>query len=109
MEERARLRNNALDAYLLAGLGFESPPELAVRGLLGALQIHALCGDLSRALEVARDITTIYPGTSGAEIAHAFLARTDPNGSQLPKEATGFTVSSNPAKDMDEKTSQKRP
>lgn len=109
MAERARLRNNALEGYLLAGLDSESPPELAVRGLLGALQIHALCGELSRALEVARDITTIFPRTSGAEIAQAFLARTYSNGSEPPKEATGSAVSSNPAKNLDEKAPQKRP
>lgn len=106
--ERARLRDNALDSYLLAGLGSESPPELAVNGLLGALQIHSLCSDMSRATEIARDITMIYPSTSGAETAHAFLARPHSNGSKSPREATGSTVSLNPPNDIDENPSQKR-
>jgi hypothetical protein len=80
--ERERLRNMALDSCLRAGLGCDSPPELAVRGLLGALQIHELCGDSDRALEIARDIAAIYPNTPGAQIAREFLARAQSPGSE---------------------------
>ncbi len=109
--ERERLRNLALDSCLLAGLGSESPPELAVRGLLGALQIHKLCGDQSRALEIARDIAAIYPGHPGAQIAREFLTRAtaSSSGASSSPPQSNPSSSSNPSRDIQERASQKTP
>ncbi len=108
--ERDRLRNLALDSCLLAGLGSESPPELAVRGLLGALQIHELCGDQSRALEVARDIAAIYPAHPGAQIAREFLTRATAisSGTSSSTPQTNPTPS-NPSTDFQKRDSANTP
>ncbi len=72
--ERHRLYNEALDLYLYPSLFVGSETEPAARGLWGAAGIHLLAGESQKALECARDIVTIYPGTKSARPAAEFIA-----------------------------------
>ncbi len=58
--ERARLINDALDFYLYPYLFYGSEPDVAARGLWGAVEIYESTGDERNALEAARDITILY-------------------------------------------------
>lgn len=72
--ERHRLYNESLDLYLYPYLFYGSETEPAARGLWGALQIYDFVGEKSQALECARDLTTIYPGTKFASLATDYIA-----------------------------------
>lgn len=71
--ERHRLYNEALDLYLYPSLFVGSETEPAARGLWGAAGIYQLAGESQKALECARDIITIYPGTKFAKPAAEFI------------------------------------
>jgi tetratricopeptide (TPR) repeat protein len=71
--ERARLYNEALDLFLFAPLFYGSDVEPAARGLWGALEIYRDSGELVPAMETARDLLALYPGTPQANKAEEFL------------------------------------
>jgi len=71
--ERARLYNEALDLYLYPYLFLGSEIEPAARGLWGAVGIYKFTGETQNALECARDLVTIYPGTKYAKQAQDFI------------------------------------
>ena len=72
--ERNRLYNEALDQYLYPYLFFGSQVEPSARGLWGAIEVYRFAGDQKQALEASRDLITIYPDTSYARLAGAFVA-----------------------------------
>jgi hypothetical protein len=72
--ERNRLYHEALDLYLYPSLFQGSATVAAARGLWGAIGVYQLAGEPPNALECARDITIIYPGTEYASRANAFIA-----------------------------------
>jgi tetratricopeptide (TPR) repeat protein len=72
--ERNRLYNEALDQYLYPYLFFGSQVEPSARGLWGAIEVYRFVGDQKQALEASRDLITIYPETSYAKLAGAFVA-----------------------------------
>jgi hypothetical protein len=86
--ERHRLYNEALDLYLYPYLFFGSETEAAARGLWGAAEVYQFTGEIPAAVESARDLTAIYPGTKYAALAEKFLAG-------LPEDQRQF----NPEKD----------
>lgn len=71
--EYHRLFNEAIDHYLFAPLfyGSEIPP--ASRGLWSASQLYAFADKKEDAIECARDLLILYPGTPHAELARNFL------------------------------------
>lgn len=72
--ERNRLYHEAVDLFLFPALFEGSQAEPAARGLWGAVGIYQLTGEAANALECARDITIIYPGTKYAAPAKDFIA-----------------------------------
>ena len=72
--ERNRLYNEALDHYLYPYLFFGSQVEPSARGLWGAIELYRFVGDQTQAREASQDLVTIYPDTSYAKLAGAFLA-----------------------------------
>jgi len=72
--ERNRLYNDALDQFLYPYLFFGSQVEPAARGLWGAIELYRFVGDMKQAREASQDLVTIYPQTSYAKQASAFLA-----------------------------------
>lgn len=78
--ERHRLYHEALDLYLFPYLFFGSEAEPAARGLWGAARVYQFTGETAQAVECARDIAAIYPGTKYAIPARQFL-------DSLPQEA----------------------
>ncbi len=71
--ERNALYHKTLDLFLQAALLPGGSPELAMRGLWGALGIHRRCGQLSLAAETARDLIAFFPGSAFATKATLFL------------------------------------
>jgi hypothetical protein len=71
--ERNRLYEEVLQLYLYPALFFGSESEAASRGLWAVAQICQSAGDLKEALEVSRDLVFIYPETSYAQRAAAFI------------------------------------
>jgi hypothetical protein len=71
--ERSRLYEEVLQLYLYPALFYGSESEAASRGLWAVAQICQSAGDLKQALEVARDLVFIYPETSYAPRATAFI------------------------------------
>ncbi|MFZ4774749.1 MAG: hypothetical protein ACOYM3_05265 [Terrimicrobiaceae bacterium] len=72
--ERHRLYHESLDLYLYPSLFAGSESEAAARGLWGAAGIYLLAGESQNALECARDIAVLYPGTKAARAATDFIA-----------------------------------
>lgn len=72
--ERNRLYNEALDQYLYPYLFFGSQVEPSARGLWGAIELYRFVGNRKQAEEASQDLVTIYPNTSYAKLAAAFLA-----------------------------------
>lgn len=72
--ERARLFNESLDLLLFAPLFYGSDIEPAARGLWGAVEVYRDAGELIPAMETARDLLALYPGTPQAQNAEKFLA-----------------------------------
>ena len=72
--ERNRLYNEALDQYLYPYLFFGSQVEPSARGLWGAIELYRFVGDQKQAKEASEDLVTIYPDTSYAKLAGAYLA-----------------------------------
>jgi hypothetical protein len=71
--ERHRLYHAALDLFLFPYLFFGSEIEPASRGLWAAIEIYQQAGEFIPAMEAARDLLVLYPGTPAAERAQAFL------------------------------------
>ena len=71
--ERSRLYNEALDLYLYPYLFFGSEVDPAARGLWGAVGVYKFTGETQNALECARDLVAIYPGTSYAKQAQDYI------------------------------------
>ncbi|HEY5813912.1 MAG TPA: hypothetical protein VIT23_14805 [Terrimicrobiaceae bacterium] len=71
--QRNRLYEEALELYLYPSLFFGSEIDPAARGLWGAVEVFRFAGDLRQAIEASRDLVTIYPETSHAKQALAFL------------------------------------
>jgi len=71
--ERNRLYHEAVDLFLYPSLFEGSQAEAAARGLWGAVGIYQLTGEAANALECARDITILYPGTKYAAPAKDFF------------------------------------
>jgi tetratricopeptide (TPR) repeat protein len=72
--ERSRLYNESIDLFLFAPLFFGSDVEPAARGLWGAMEIYLASGDMMPAMETARDLLALYPGTPQAARAEEYLA-----------------------------------
>jgi len=72
--ERNRLYHEAIDLYLYPSLFEGSEAAGAARGLWGAIEIYQLAGEPRNALECAKDIAIIYPGTEQAALANALIA-----------------------------------
>lgn len=72
--ERNKLYNEALDLYLYPYLFFGSEVEPSARGLWGAIEVYRSAGDLKLAMETARDLVAIYPGTRYTRQADEFIA-----------------------------------
>jgi tetratricopeptide (TPR) repeat protein len=72
--ERNKLYNDALDQFLYPYLFFGSQVEPAARGLWGAIELYRFVGDTKQAREASQDLVTIYPNTSYAKLANAYLA-----------------------------------
>lgn len=72
--ERNRLYHEAVDLFLYPSLFEGSQAEAAARGLWGAVGIYQLTGEAANALECARDITILYPGTKYAAPAKELIA-----------------------------------
>jgi hypothetical protein len=72
--ERERLYHAALDLYLYPCLFYGSEAGPAARGLWGALRLYESAGDPAAALECARDIVALYPGTKHATLARDWIA-----------------------------------
>ncbi len=72
--ERNRLYHEAVDLFLYPSLFEGSQADAAARGLWGAVGIYQLTGESANALECARDITILYPGTKYAAPAMEFIA-----------------------------------
>lgn len=72
--ERTRLYHAALDYYLLPAVLPDITPDLAIRGLSGALRIHQQCSTPALAAEAAKDLIALYPGSAQANDAASFLA-----------------------------------
>ncbi len=73
-QERTRLYHAALDYYLLPALLPGVAPDLAIRGLWGAMRLHQKCNAPALAAETAKDLIALYPATKHAIDAAAFLA-----------------------------------
>lgn len=71
--ERNRLYDQVLQLYLYPALFYGSESEVASRGLWAVAQICQSAGDFKQALEVSRDLVFIYPETSYAQRATAFI------------------------------------
>jgi len=71
--ERARLYEEALDLFLFAPLFYGSDAGPSARGLWAVLEIYRDAGELVPAMETARDLLALYPGTSQAQRAEQFL------------------------------------
>ncbi len=71
--ERERLYNEALDLYLHPYLFLGSDTHAASRGLWGAVEVYRFGGDERNAIESARDLTMLYPGTRYATLGKEFL------------------------------------
>jgi len=72
--ERNRLYHEAVDLFLYPALFEGARADAAARGLWGAVGIYQLAGEAANALECARDITILYPGTKYAAPAKEFIA-----------------------------------
>jgi tetratricopeptide (TPR) repeat protein len=71
--ERNRLYDEVLELYLHPALFFGSEIHAASRGLWAVVEICKSAGDLKQALEASRDLLFIYPETSYARQAKAFI------------------------------------
>jgi len=71
--EYYRLYNEALDLYLHPYLFLGSETDAASRGLWSAIQIYRFGGDDMNAIESARDLVMLYPGTRYATQAKEYL------------------------------------
>jgi hypothetical protein len=71
--ERNRLHDSALDGLLGAALLPGVPPEMAARGLLGALRVYEMDGDLPHAKAVSTDIASLHPTSKEAASAREWL------------------------------------
>lgn len=91
--EYYRLYNEALDLYLHPYLFLGSETDAASRGLWGAVQAYRFGGDNENAVESARDLTTLYPGTSYAKLAKEYL-------DGLPDEQKNFDAEKDAAADQ---------
>ncbi len=80
--ERARLINDALDFYLYPYLFYGSETDAAARGLWGATEIYEFIGDGRNALESAKDITSLYPGSRFATQAAEVVAKESTNANE---------------------------
>lgn len=72
--ERNRLYNEALDLFLFPALFYGSESEASARGLWRAAKVYELCGEAPRAIECARDVVTVYPGSTFAKPAADLIA-----------------------------------
>lgn len=81
--ERIRLYNEALDRFLYPVLFHGSVIEPSARGLWAVIELYQDGSEVPAALEVARDLLSLYPETPEAEKARTFI-------SQLPAEITQY-------------------
>ena len=72
--ERNRLYHESIDLYLYPSLFEGSETDPSARGLWGAVEVYKMVAEPLNALECARDITVIYPGTKYAALAKEFIA-----------------------------------
>ena len=71
--ERNRLHDSALDGLLGAALLPGVPPEMAARGLLGALRVYEMDGNPPHARAVATDLASLHPTSNEAASARDWL------------------------------------
>ena len=71
--ERHRLYHEALDLLLFPYLFFGAETEPAARGLWAALELYRFLEEPARALELAKDLTILYPQSSEAQLAVKLL------------------------------------
>ena len=72
--ERHRLFHEAVDLYLYPYLFHGARSEAVARGLGQLTDLYRFTGDDQLALETARDLVALYPDTSPAKPASAFIA-----------------------------------
>ncbi len=111
--ERHRLYHEALDLYLYPSLFAGSEAEASARGLWGAVGIYQLAGESLSALECARDITALYPGTKAARSATEFIASLpesqraiDPEKDAREEQSLGVPDSKTPEKSTEKSTEE---
>lgn len=78
IDQRHKLHKRALELLLYPALFYGSDNSKAARGLWGVVGIHRNGSDDAKAMEVARDIVTFYPGTPEARQASEFLSSLPP-------------------------------
>lgn len=103
--ERNRLYHEAVDLCLYPALFGGADADTAARGLWSAVGIYQLVGESPNALECARDIAAIYPGTKYAAFAKDFVASLPANLTSVDpeKEAKEENFSSSKRSENDEK------
>lgn len=75
---RMELFHRALDHYLYPALFFGSRTQEAASGLAAALALYREEPDTAAAVEIARDLTTMYPDSPEAGSAQQWLDSLDP-------------------------------
>ncbi len=76
--ERHRLYHETIDYFLYPFLFYGAEQAPAARGLAGAMEFFVFVKEPVRAVEIARDLTVLYPGTSEAKAAAQFLTAHPP-------------------------------
>ena len=76
--KRNQLYHDTLDLYLYPAMFYGAETEPAARGIWGAVQVCKLGENLPEARELARDLEILYPSTSFAILARAFVATLTP-------------------------------
>ncbi len=71
--ERQRLLHEAIDHLLHPALFYGSEEAPAAKGLWRAVQLCEMVGHISQGIELARDITELYPTSNEAGLAAEFL------------------------------------
>lgn len=83
--ERYRIYHDALDHFLHTHLFYGTRDELAVRGLMAAVEVYRFAGKTNRVRECLEDVRQIYPDTSLANQATEQLKAKNKNGKQITK------------------------
>lgn len=78
IDTRHQLYNRVLELYLYPALFYGSDDIRSARGLWGAVGVYRIANQTPLAIETARDIIALHPGTSESKTAEKFLASLKP-------------------------------